>query len=198
MFFCNFRNTFCMLVEMKKWSIFLFSMFCVIWNFAQPDNGNFREAIVWNANQSLVWQDFKATPIDNAPEAAMTASSIEISYHTKGNAISWTVNVKFFPYLSWSKEDKQNDYILKHEQLHFDITELYGRLLRKELTAKIKTAKDVKLIKTIQKKTLQKWQIEQNKYDAETQHSILEDKQLMWNKNIEERLLLTQEFASSK
>lgn len=183
---------------MKNWIVFFIGMLSYTLNFAQPDNGNFREAIGWNANQSLVWQDFKATPIDNALEAAMTASSIEISYHTKGNTFSWTVNVKFFPYLSWSKEDKRNDYILKHEQLHFDITELYGRLLRKELTEKIKTAKDVKLIKNIQKQTLQKWQIEQNKYDAETQHSILEDKQLMWNKNVEERLALLQNFASGK
>ena len=66
------------------------------------------------------------------------------------------------------------------------------------MTEKIKTAKDVKLIKNIQKQTLQKWQIEQNKYDAETQHSILEDKQLMWNKNVEERLALLQNFASGK
>src|SRR5690606_40361550 len=39
----------------------------------------------------------------------------------------------FNPHLSWVVPASRNDYLLKHEQLHFDITELHARKLRREL-----------------------------------------------------------------
>src|SRR5699024_5538989 len=35
------------------------------------------------------------------------------------------------PSESWVKENKKSDYLLKHEQLYFDICELYARKIRK-------------------------------------------------------------------
>lgn len=181
---------------MKKITFILSILFLLSYSKAQPATGNYKEFITWKDSILLTWKDFKGEPIPNAAEAAMTASSMEFSYKTRGNQVFWNVNVKFFPLLSWSNKSKQSDYILKHEQLHFDITELYARLFRKQLKENIFSLKDISKIKTINKNILQQWQNEQDKYDRETNHSINETKQLEWNKNIQQRLEALKEFAS--
>lgn len=164
---------------------------------AQPENGNFKEFILWNDTVKLSWKDFKAQVVPNASEAAMTASSMEFAYNTKNTQLFWKVKVKFFPNLSWSKKEKQSDYILKHEQLHFNITELYARLLRKQLSENIKSTKDISKLKQINKSILSKWQNEQNQYDKETNHSMNIAKQNEWNISIQQRLDQLKEFASN-
>jgi hypothetical protein len=181
---------------MKKLIVILPFLLLLFSIKAQPATGNYKEYIGWKDSVKLTWNDFKAAPINNAAEAAMTASSMEFSYKTKNNQLFWNVNVKFFPLLSWSNKSKQSDYILKHEQLHFDITELYARLFRKQLTESVSSIKDIPKLKSINKKILQEWQAEQNKYDRETNHSINEAKQLEWNKNIQLRLDALKAFAS--
>lgn len=150
----------------------------------------------WSAERKLTWADFQGDIEPNAQEAAMTASSVEFGYGMKANKISWIVTAKYFPEISWSKKNKQTDYILKHEQLHFDITELYARLLRQRLKENIKTAKDYSKIKAISKQTLSEWNKEQNDYDKETNHSMNEKIQAEWNANVQERLDALSAFAS--
>lgn len=163
---------------------------------AQPAAGNFKEYILWNDTLKLAWKDFKAVAVPNASEAAMTASSMEFSYNTKNTQLFWQVKVKFFPALSWFDKKRQSDYILKHEQLHFNITELYARLLRKQLSENVSSASDIQKLRKINKSILQDWQKEQNRYDAETNHSINEVKQAEWNLNIQKRLDSLRVFAS--
>lgn len=181
---------------MKKISLFLPLLLLLLQMKAQPNTGNFSSAIIWNDSIKLTWNDFKAKPIPNAAEAAMTASSMEFSYNTKNSKIFWQVKVKFFPLLSWTNPKKQSDYILNHEQLHFNITELYARLLRKRLTENVFSTKDIQKLKLINKEILREWQKEQDKYDRETNHSIIEKKQIEWNLSIQMRLDALKEFAS--
>lgn len=196
MFTYNFGILFALYKRMKKIILTIIVCCFIFIAFAQPDTGKFKDAIAWNAARQLQWSDFKATPLINASEAAMTASSININYYTKGNNIFWSVGVNFFPYASWSKQDKQNDYILKHEQLHFDITELYARKFRQALATQVFTKNDIKKLKVIQKSILQQWENEQNKYDLETDHSINEEKQATWQKDIEQRLQALEQYAT--
>jgi predicted secreted Zn-dependent protease len=93
-------------------------------------------------------------------------------------------NVNFSPKLSWKKSSGLNDYMLQHEQTHFDITELYARILRKRLSEEIKTIKDVKKISSIGREITKQWEIEQNTYDDETDHSINKETQAEWNANV--------------
>lgn len=183
---------------MKSQLVFAFLFFSLILQAELPPYGSkmYKTFFVWNENRKLNWNDFQGKTIANASEAAMTASSIEFSYAVKGDEITWIVTPKYYPKISWSKKNMQSAYVLKHEQLHFDITELYARLFRQRLVENVKSAKDIEKLKKISKQIIKEWQEEENDYDKETNHSIDEKRQAEWNLNVEERLNNLKEFTS--
>jgi hypothetical protein len=183
---------------MKLGLVFILLYFSLILQAELPPYGSkmYKTFFVWNENRKLNWYDFQGKAIANASEAAMTASSIEFSYAVNGNQLTWLVTPKFYPKISWTKKNMQSDYVLKHEQLHFDITELYARLFRQRLFENVKSAKDIEKLKKISKQIIEEWQQEENDYDIETNHSIDEKKQAEWNLNVEERLINLKEFTS--
>lgn len=196
--FYNFGILFAFLLSMRISFIFI-SLFSLLISAKQlPPKGDdgYKTFLTWNENRKLTWNDFQGKPMDNTAEVAMTASSVEFYYYTKNNQVGWTVTAKYFPKLSWSKKNLQSDYILKHEQLHFDITELYTRLFRKRLKESVKSIKDMDKIKSISKQIMKEWNNEENDYDRETQHSTDEKKQAEWNLNLQQRLDALKEFAS--
>ncbi len=182
---------------MKK-SLFCFCLlfsligFCSISLYQNPTI----DFYTWSQKGKLNWSDFKGTPDYKSPEIAITASSVEFSYYTKGTVIGWQVIAKYFPDRSWIKKDKQSPYVLQHEQVHFDITELYARLFRKRLKESVKTSNDILMLKSIGKDILRDWQKTQDLYDKETNHSINEQKQAEWNKKVFDQLQALKDFAS--
>jgi hypothetical protein len=94
--------------------------------------------IYWNSKKDLTWGDFKAQPNNKSSYAAMTFSGMSYTFSAEviNNEVEVKYNIKcFFDQKSyWCKSIHLNDlYLLKHEHLHFDITELYTRKFRKEL-----------------------------------------------------------------
>lgn len=157
---------------------------------------NNASSIIWQVDRKLTWADFKAKPNNIGDEAAMTASSIEFGYSATNNKYQFKISCKFYPYRSWSIKKKQNDYILQHEQLHFDITELYTRKLVKLLHENIKTKKDVAKLNSIVQNNMKEWNQTQSKYDAETKHSIIEVKQIQWNEYVASELDAYNEYTN--
>ena len=159
------------------------------------------ETVTWNASQKLSWADFKGSPDLESDAVALTASGITFGYSVKtsGDRIvqfSTTVETHFYPNKSWYLKDKSNEHILGHEQLHFDITELYARMFRAQIS-KVEVNQNVKkqlnrlhdLINVAVSET-------QKKYDEETQHSINAVKQREWNNFIEKELAKYDQFKS--
>lgn len=157
----------------------------------------------WNESKKLTWADFRGKPDKNSDAVALTASGITFGYSYRqqkgsGEIISFTteVNAYFYPKMSWYHRDRANNYILAHEQLHFDLTELYVRKFRKAV-------KDLPITKSI-KSDLKKLQKEinsalseaQNKYDFETNHSIIPDAQQKWIDSISIELEKLKAFKS--
>ena len=96
------------------------------------------DSMAWNESRKLTWNDFKANPKPKSNAAALTASGITFGYSVKTSGqriIDFSVSVEahFYPDKSWYLKDKGNAHILKHEQLHFDITELYTRKFKEQL-----------------------------------------------------------------
>lgn len=159
------------------------------------------ETVTWNASKKLSWADFKGSPNLESDAVALTASGITFGYSVKtsGDRIvqfSTTVETHFYPNKSWYLKDKSNEHILGHEQLHFDITELYARMFRAQIS-KVEVNQNVKkqlnrlhdLINLAVSET-------QKKYDEETQHSINAVKQREWNNFIEKELAKYDQFKS--
>ncbi len=150
------------------------------------------ESILWHPEHRLSWADFKGKPFKTAYAAATTASGISYQFATMetdgGFELDYTVSTFFYPTKSWYQPDICDDVILSHEQLHFDISELFARKMRK-LVAETNFTKDVKgEVKSIYRQINRELTAFQNRYDKETDYSRDREKQLLWNKKIAEAL----------
>lgn len=159
------------------------------------------ETVSWNEVNKLTWADFKANPETETDAVALTASGITFGYSVKtaGERIvdfSTTVESHFYPNKSWYLKDQANPHILGHEQLHFDITELYARKFRQQLT-KLKVNQNVKVQMNRLHATINKAVGEtQRRYDSQTKHSMNVEKQKEWEAFIEKELNSLDEFKS--
>jgi len=78
--------------------------------------------------------------------------------------------------------------VLSHEQLHFDITELFARKFRERLKT-VKNDTDIKKkVRKIFAEINRELNTFQNKYDRETNYSRNIPEQLLWNEKIAEAL----------
>ena len=79
--------------------------------------------------------------------------------------------------------------MLAHEQLHFDICELYKRKLQTNLSQAILDPMNFdSQIQAIFKNGWDEYQLEQKRYDDETEHGIIPEKQKAWEDSVKERL----------
>lgn len=150
------------------------------------------ETIPWSTDRKLLWEDFKGRPFKTAWAAAVTASGITYAFsstETDGKLkLDIEISTHFYPEESWFQPDLVNGVILSHEQLHFDISELFARKMRKKV-AETKFTSNVKAeIKKIYRDILKELSAYQKKYDFETNFSRNFEKQLEWNKKIAEAL----------
>lgn len=151
--------------------------------------------ISWTQDLQLTWDDFQGTPQYGTTYVASTNSGLSFKYGYKvinGSPTSdfnFEVTSFFYPELSWYVADRVTPRVLKHEQTHFDISELHARMLRKRIaeynfSSNVKAELDA-LYDSIEaeRRALQK------QFDLETDHSTLRDKELEWEQKIAELLI---------
>ncbi len=146
--------------------------------------------VLWQENKPLTVQHFKA-PADNKSKfLSNTNTSMNIRI-VKQRGVTADVSTYFDPAKSWIKPNA-NEAILKHEQLHFDITEIYARELRKRIKTLQKTVNDTEQLNADIKYAFKFYAVlmekEQNRYDKETNHSIITDMQKKWADSVVIRL----------
>lgn len=163
-------------------------LFLCFFGYAQE----IEEGILWDSGKRLTWSDFRGKIPPAAVPAATTASGI--SYKYSANLIhhevelDFEVNAFFYPNESWYKPEICDDLILSHEQLHFDISELFARKMRDKLK-RTSFSDNVKAeIRKIYKEILKELEDFQDLYDWETSFSRNAEKQLEWNKRIAKAL----------
>ncbi|WP_439150911.1 DUF922 domain-containing protein [Winogradskyella sp.] len=159
------------------------------------------ETLSWTESRKLTWQDFKAEPSEGVEAVALTASGITFGYSlkTSGQRIidfSTSVHAHFYPNKSWYLEDRSNAYILQHEQLHFDITELYARMFRQQLE-RLEVNQNLKeQMSRLHTAINEAVNETQKRYDAQTNHSINTEMQEQWNTFINKELLKYSKYKS--
>lgn len=179
----------------------LFSTLFFLFLFAEVHAQMPQNRITWNS-EPLTWENFIGEPDPSNPFHANTSSGLSYSWSMKTSGSEtefiYDVGAFFFPEESWVKQGKLTNNLLIHEQLHFDITELHARKLRKAMEEfDLKKTKNVKAaLQAIYKRTETERAIMQNKFDAETRHSMDEAEQLKWQKFIQQELLKLKEFSS--
>lgn len=173
----------------------LLLLFSISFAFAQDIE------IPWKASEKLSWSDFKGEPDYNHPYAAITYSGM--SYGFSADVVNGKVWVKyevksfFVANKSWVKRWFLKDKgLLAHEQLHFDITELYAREFRKRLSEMTFTENVKAEIKQVYESITSEKVKLQKLYDVETDHSKKELAQKNWQQKIQTELQKLSQFAS--
>ncbi|MDT7827564.1 DUF922 domain-containing protein [Pricia sp. S334] len=155
------------------------------------------EAIPWSADRKLQWSDFKGSYFKTEWAAATTATGISYAFTTTEENgrqfLEIEVRCEFYPYRSWYRPEVCDANTLGHEQLHFDIAELYARLFRKRLGEASFTSDVKDEVKAIYKQILKELIAFQNKYDRETDFSKDVRQQRLWNRTIAEELLASEQ-----
>lgn len=155
-----------------------------------------QETIPWSSDRKLTWEDFKGKPLKTEWAAATTASGISYEFSTSGTLDNLKVNFKvhtdFYPQKSWYRPEMCDSVVLSHEQLHFDISELFARKMRKKLKETSFTQNVKAEVREIYREILKSLTAFQNKYDHQTNFSRNIEQQLIWNKKISDALSATE------
>ncbi len=151
--------------------------------------------IYWTEDYKLSWNDFKGHPrYDYQSIDALTSSGIVDYKGCKDGKINYKIQAYFEKDNSWVKDEAYTDYHLAHEQLHFDITELYARKLRKLLgQQEFKCGEEADFEAFVQS-NLDNWYNEQRNYDIHTRHSMDKAKQREWYYRIKMELDLLRNY----
>ena len=157
------------------------------------------EVIIWSEDSALTWNDFQGNPNPQADEAALAASGITFSFSVQESSqrgyVSFETEVlaHFYPEKSWYLKEKVTDHILMHEQLHFDLTELYVRKLRYQISKLQVSANIKKELRDLHKSVNLELSKRQAEYDRETDHSRNLENQARWELMVKNEL---QEFKA--
>ncbi|MDX1761505.1 MAG: DUF922 domain-containing protein [Christiangramia sp.] len=158
------------------------------------------EKISWQESRPLTWADFKADPDNSNSYSANTNSGISYSWNystASGEPIlEFEVLSNFYPNRSWVKDIEDEDYLLAHEQLHFDISELHARKLRKALND-YEIGRNIRQdLRRIYDKVEKERVAMQNEFDRETSHSENNTAEMQWRKFIASELEKYDEFSN--
>ncbi|MFD0861262.1 DUF922 domain-containing protein [Sungkyunkwania multivorans] len=150
------------------------------------------ERIEWREDRKLTWADFKGAPDEDTPYAAITASGLYHEFSGKIRAGKVTYNSKvvcyFHPQDSWYKKEMASENLLAHEQLHFDISELHARQLRKAIQAFNFTKNMQSEMDALYKKANSDMKAMQTRYDNEVDFSLNKEQQKAWQIKIQKEL----------
>lgn len=153
------------------------------------------ENIPWAARRILSWEDFQSAPQLGTEAVASTSTSLGLSYQLRSGVLTYEITCNFSKPKSWGS--LKTDYILAHEQGHFDITEIHARKLYKalaDLQFNRHTYKED--INAIYQQIVKEKEEMQETYDQESDHSRNHKVQSEWFTKIDNMLTDTEAYAT--
>jgi hypothetical protein len=184
------------LTFMQKLSAILL-FFTIISGISASAQGNPDPKLEWNEFYKVTWSDFQGKPSQHSNGDAATAVQIKAKPFYVKDEINYDVMAYFNRQQSWART--QSDALLAHEQLHFDIAELYARKIRKEI-ARLKNNKinDVETINAAIRVLLAESDRIDIQYDAETLHGGFAKKQAKWAAKIKQELTDLEQYKKTR
>lgn len=149
------------------------------------------DLFLWNKNNSLQINDFKAIQKDTVKTdgkkflGAISSISIEVFTTQKNKFTAPKMVIKNYFHRDQSWMMVKNAYVLQHEQIHFNISELYARKMRKSADSLAK--KNVTNLEAY-RKIVEHWEKKKQKtndqFDTENEDSFLVlGKEILFRKN---------------
>jgi hypothetical protein len=153
------------------------------------------EHIPWQEERLLTWEDFQGSIKRNTDAVASTNTSLGIAYQILDGKLVYQITCNFSKPNSWGS--LKTDYILAHEQAHFDITEIYARKLHRALSNyKLDRMNYQRDIGKIYNEIVEGKEAMQKAYDGESDHSRKRKQQMEWLEKIDQLLLETAPYAA--
>ncbi len=153
------------------------------------------EVIPWTYERILTWDDFQRQPQRGTDVVATTSTTLGISYQIRDGELAYSITCNFSKVKSWGS--MKTDYILAHEQAHFDITEIIARRLHEKLQNYQLDKKTFRQhITRIYEQAVKDKEEMQEKYDSETSHSRNRKMQEYWLEHIAQLLVDTEHLET--
>lgn len=145
------------------------------------------DKILWSSSRKLKWNDYEGIPdtIHSNVEAS-TYSEIEVVKSFLENGIpKYIIECNFIKSKSWTRSN--DSYTLSHEQLHFDIYEIFARRIRKSVDSLngIKV-KNYEVYNSVFEKYSKKCDKYNDLYDSQVYFDSIQQK--LWSEKITKEL----------
>jgi hypothetical protein len=187
---------------------------CLLVILCSASAGHTQGVLEWSAVRRLVKDDFKGRVPPAAPNASVSAISIETAWECKGGMLVASARALFDPSRSWWRSSQgsvwagagdratsseaaqqyarrstlQRDLqLLEHEQLHFDIAEVTVRNIRTQFSSFANACAEpggTEPITQMVARADRELLEEQQRYDRETGHGVNERAQDAWRQRI--------------
>lgn len=151
------------------------------------------DTVYYHSNRPLTWKDFLGAPAVLSRWAAQvfTSFGFEARSSVNNRVLELRVRTKVWidKTISWARTDSKNDYVLDHEQLHFDITRLTAERFKRHLQTMELSVEDYS--SEIQYQYIEFFRLHsqlQQQYDEETSHGINKTAQAQWVKKVRDEL----------
>jgi hypothetical protein len=149
------------------------------------------DTIYYSTKRPLVWSDFRDKP-NNGPYEAEVFAGIGYDEHTsvEKGIIHVILDIKtYIPKSAAWVRGMPDDYILNHEQRHFDLAKIVSEHFKQKIAA-MKLPADTydgyineQYLETLREETRM-----QKQYDRETHHGTDHEAQETWNEKIDKEL----------
>lgn len=152
--------------------------------------------IDWCNRKQISWTDFWGTPDPYSRYSAVSATYLQEKHACDDfGRFRYSVKAVFVKDQSWSR-DKRSSRLLHHEQLHFNLTELHARKLRKlfsELPYPCYLPE--RKIKLMVDSLYEKMEFAHRFYDEDTFHGLKIERQHFWDEMVNSALNELSPFA---
>ncbi len=151
------------------------------------------EIIYYNVQHSLLWKDFKGIPDETGRAVAITASGFGYKADIKNSGSKGQLNIGIYCYFnkknSWVKQGKSSDYVLSHEQNHFNISFIAASIFLEKLKASsINSSNYNVLLPRFYKESCDIMNKMQDDYDGQTKNGQLKDVQAKWDNFLAQKI----------
>lgn len=162
----------------------------VVWTEQSPMPAS--EVIYFNPDRKLKWSDFRGTPVEGRA-AAITVSGFGYRARVTTGDLENKLVIQVYCYFnknkSWVKPGRTTDYILEHEQKHFDIAYIAARIFESKLAEANFTISNYNdLLQKIYDDSSLIMNKMQEDYDRQTRNGQEKEKQMEWNSMVSESL----------
>ena len=181
------------LLHMKKGVLFFVLVGGWLWLPLPAQSAYERRNISWQEDRRLTWADFLADPDTGSVFHALSSTGIAFSstakIHGKQVFVDFDVHCFFDPNESWVAVGKHSPALLTHEQIHFDIAEVFARKLLRQLRQIEYGPHDYQQKMDAEfASVLAEMEEIHSRYDRETAHGLNREVQQKWALMVQKKL----------